>query len=151
MGLCVNKATYHLRVQLGLWIPKVHKHQKWSFHMDPMNRHLIKQTKEGIYLVHSQGMSERLYSRTYSIIFFTPPQCLLPVSINKKLEEYYEITGMLAGPGGLIIMLEMKLTCLMWLLTREKQFISRKHGRKFLSQAVGDYVFLRICSVSQKA
>ena len=64
-----------------------------------MNQRLIKQTSEGIYLVHPKGLSESLYSRTYSVIF-NRPQCLIPVSINKKSEEYYEITGLPAGTTG---------------------------------------------------
>ena len=62
--------------------------------MNMSNRRLIKQTKEGIFLVvHSQCQSDRLYSRTYRITF-TRPRFLSPVSIHKRLDEYYEITGM---------------------------------------------------------
>ena len=53
---CVNQATYHLRINLGPWIPQVRKHQEWTYHMDMSNKRLIKQTKEGIFLVHSAPM-----------------------------------------------------------------------------------------------
>ena len=65
--LCTSSATYKLRKPLGPWLTQACKHQKWSFHLDGTTMDLIRQTEEGIFLVHSQSNSARVYSRTYNV------------------------------------------------------------------------------------
>ena len=84
---------HKLRKPLGPWLTQACKHQKWSFHLDGTTMDLIpQQTEEGIFLVHQQCHSARVYSRTYNVTF-TRPQHLIPVSLHKTSTKFYEITG----------------------------------------------------------
>ena len=83
---------HKLRKPLGPWLTQACKHQKWSFHLDGTTMDLIRQTEEGIFLVHSQYNSAQVHSRTYNVTF-TQPQHLIPVSIHKTSTKYNEITG----------------------------------------------------------